>query len=247
MIIERDSFKEAMQGLLVGDTSMDSGADEESNDSDSDEGDGAVSQEAKQSQSSTNSPNRDFGGGASNAWQSAALKGVMGSFLTAGAGSSGVASPPTGANQTFQTLQNEVMKLRRENEKLSELKKLAPQVEELEKKLEEAVKATQVAEKWADEEFGVLSEKVDALTSERDDIQNTLDESREEVDRLQKQNARSASKYANYEEKLQTRNNRIEALELELKETNAKAIDPNEFEKLQNRVQELMGMLIVVL
>lgn len=182
------------------------------------------------------------GGSPSNTWQSASLKGVMGSLLggPGGAMVSNIASA-SAQSAVIQQLQSEVVRLRGEIEKLNELKKLQPHVEELEKNLEQAEKAAKGAEQWADEEFAVLSNKVDTITEERNIALDSLQQSREEVDRLHKQIARTATKYTNYEEKLQTRNFRIEALEKELKETNDKAIDPEEYEKLKDKVQELMG------
>lgn len=220
---ERDSFREAMQGLLVGgDTSL--------------EGD-----ESESPPRPTGNGGRAGEGGSDGeaVWQHAALKGVMGSLL-GGAAAGGTVSNAA-YQSTIQSLQSEVIKLRKELEKLNELKKLKPRVEELEKALEDAQKAANEAEKWADDEFGVLSNKIEEVIRERDEVLSTLQQTREEVDRLHMQISRTAVKYTNYEEKLQTRTARIEALEKELKETNDKAIDPVEFEKLKDKVQELMG------
>jgi hypothetical protein len=236
VVAERDGFREAMQGLLVGgDTSMDG---------DERECPPKMTSPSRSGKSKEERAGGGSEGGASGwegeaAWSSAAFKGV--SSLLGGTAAVGATMNAAAYQTTIQGLQSEVIKLRKENEKLSELKKLKVQVEELEKNLEEAESAAKAAEKWSDEEFGVLSSKIEGVTAERDEVLVTLQQSREEVERLLMQISRTAVKYSNYEEKLTTRNTRIEALEKELKEVKDKAIDPVEFEKLKDKVQELMG------
>lgn len=86
-----------------------------------------------------------------------------------------------------------------------------------------------------------MSERVDEAIKERNEVYEKLESSKAENERLHKQITRSTLKYTNYEDRLNHLNQRIDTLEKELKETKANAINPEEFQHLQDRVQELMG------
>jgi hypothetical protein len=188
-------------------------------------------------------------------WQSAvsvdSLKGVMGSFLsvTPAVQSTSFPSNPSNSQSNSagftQILEVEIQKLKKQNINLQEANnKYQQTIGELEKSLEQAENSTKEAEKWADEEFKILSERVDEAIRERNDVYEKLESAKAENERLQKQITRSALKYTNYEDRLSHLNHRIDILEKELKETKASAIPPEEFKSLQDRVQELMGSFV---
>eukprot|EP00602_Paraphysomonas_sp_CaronLab_P005027 CAMPEP_0185031236 /NCGR_PEP_ID=MMETSP1103-20130426/18596_1 /TAXON_ID=36769 /ORGANISM="Paraphysomonas bandaiensis, Strain Caron Lab Isolate" /LENGTH=635 /DNA_ID=CAMNT_0027566689 /DNA_START=154 /DNA_END=2058 /DNA_ORIENTATION=- len=215
VVIERDSFKEAMQGLLVG----------------AEEGEERDGPPIPASSSLSDQQQQN--------WQA-----VMGSFLMSGTGAGSlVPSPTAGGNggAAPNVTEAEVSAMRKQTAELKELRKLVPRVEELERSLEVAEGAAQEAEQWADKEFAVLTSRVDSAVKERNEAFEKLEVCRGEVERLQKQISRSAAKYTANEEKLQARQQQLEAVERELRETRARAIDPGEHKMLQDRVQELMG------
>lgn len=152
-------------------------------------------------------------------------------------------SAAAASQQTIQTLEYEIQRLKKYNFEIQkqEIENLKLINEELEKSLEVANQATHDAEKWADNEFHILENKVNETIKEKNEVYEKLELTKIEMERLQKQIQRQTMKSTTYEEKIGTLNQRIDSLDRELKETKAKAINPEEFTSLQNRVQELMG------
>lgn len=183
------------------------------------------------------------------------LKGVTSSFLSsylsapgAGSGSdgsSGGLSNTTGLSphhkQYITNLEKKINLLQQKNKKLSELKSLIPVVEELKEKVQIAEDASKETDKWADEEFTILSKNIDEMRQLRKEAVAKYQHSQQEVEDLKQQISRTANTYSNFEDKLQEKVRRIQIVEQELKRTKENSVDITTHQEAQDRISTLMG------
>lgn len=189
------------------------------------------------------------------------LKGVTSSLLSsylyapgsgagAGEGSSGTGARAGLANtsglsphhkQYITHLEKKINLLQEKNKKMAELKTLIPVVEDLKEKVHLAEEASKETDKWADEEFTILSKNMDEMRQLRKEAVTKYQLSQQEVEELKQQISRTANTYSNFEDKLQEKVKRIQSIEQELKATKERSVEVAIYQTAQDRITTLMG------
>jgi hypothetical protein len=169
----------------------------------------------------------------------------LGSYLyTQDAGSGGNLSGTELSHhhkQYIKNLEKKLQILQLKNKKMAELKSLIPVVEDLKEKVQKAEEASKETDKWADEEFTVLTKKMDEMRQLRKEAVVKYQQSQQEVEDLKQQMSRTASTYSKFEEKLEEKVRRIQTVEKELRTTQENSVDLATHQKVQDRINTLMG------